>query len=250
VRRKLLLAVTCLALVPGPALAQYYGDCWAVVRPLAPREVTAGINLALTDCSATGTQVADTRCDANLGVAVPLVLSASPPPGLDRVVGIEAAIDAVTAGATLSPWWTLDGCRSNALVFNFDFTALENPLCNDFWAGQATGGGGISPLHFAPNRFRIRLAAATAYETPMAAGVEHYLAKVNILRAKSTGAGNCAGCEDGACLVLSTVLLSQPAGLGDCMLTWPINQVIVQYGDGAIVAAQNRTWGQVKALYR
>lgn len=222
-----------------------------------------GINMALNDCSVGGAVNAPNNpCTSNSGIALSMVGSMVAPPGYDRVVACEGYIDGQTAAATLSPWWTLDGCRSTAISYAFDFTA--GPFnCGDFWAGQASGGGALSPVHTAPNRFQIKLVCATINENPIEAGTEFYMFKVNILKSKSVGTGNCAGCSEGACLVLNRMVLNQPAGVGDATITTPIVSTHVTYNGGAVgggpnggsgcpgaTPAQNRTWGQVKSLYR
>jgi hypothetical protein len=221
-----------------------------------------GINLALGDCGAAGTTNVSNPCTSNSGLAMQLVGSATPPAGMDRVVACEAYIDGQTDQAVLSPWWTLDGCRAGAMSFDFNFLTASGE-CNDFWANQASGGGGIAPEHTAPNRFQIKLTCATVAENPIDPGMEHYLFKVLIARTKTTGTGLCAGCQDAACLVLNRVIINQPAGVGDATLTTPMVGNFVSYNGGAVgggpnggsgcpgaTPSQNRTWGQVKSLYR
>jgi hypothetical protein len=216
-----------------------------------------GMNMALNDCSVAGTVAAPTNtCTSNSGVALSMVGSAIAPAGMNQVVGIEAYIDGQTNQAVLSPWWTLDGCRNGALTFNFDFT-ISPTACLDFWAGAASGGGGISPIHTAANRFQIKLIAATPTENPIAPDVEFYMFRASISKAKTVGTGNCAGCSDAACLVLNRLLIAQPAGVGDVTITNPIVSNYVTYNGGTVgggcpgaTPSQNRTWGQVKSLYR
>ena len=55
--------------------------------------------------------------------------------------------------------------------------------------------------------------------------------------------------------MLNEIRLDQPAGVGDYRIFTPITQAYVTYAGGipnclAVVPTQNRTWGQVKALYR
>ena len=224
-----------------------------------------GINLAINDCSQGGVVAApNNTCTSSTGLALNMIGSASAPAGMDRVVACEGYIDGQTSAAALSPWWTLDGCRASALSFDFGF--LSGPFnCGDFWGGQASGGGGIGPDHTAPNRFQIKLVCATVAENPMEAGTENYLFKVLITKAKTTGTGACAGCTDAACLVLNRVIINQPAGAvgGDAVITTPIVSNYVTYNGGVVgggpnggsgcpgaTPTQNRTWGQVKSLYR
>jgi len=219
----------------------------------------AGLNLGLNDCAPAGGSInAPASCAGSSGITIGMVGSAIAPAGMDRVVGCEDYIDVETNQATLSPWWTLDGCRSNAWPVNFDFT-LGPFTCNDFWAGLATGSGSISPEHSAPNRFQMKLVCATVAENPMDTVTEQYLFKVNILRSRSVGIGNCTGCGQAACLVLTRVIINQPDGAvgGNATITAPMIGNFVTYAGGVVAGgcpgatpAQDRTWGQVKSLYR
>jgi hypothetical protein len=218
-----------------------------------------GINLRLNDCAAAGTTNAAASCATNAGIAISMVGSAIVPSGMDRVVACEGYIDVQTSAASLSPWWLLEstGCRPAALTFSFDFTTAPG-TCNDFWAGGATGGGGVSPDHSAPNRLQIKLVGATPGENPIDSGAEQYMFKANINRTKSTGAGSCAGCLDAACFVLNRLVVNQPAGVGDATISTPMLANYVTYAGGVIgglgcpaaTPTQNRTWGQVKGMYR
>jgi len=221
--------------------------------------VAQGINLRLNDCAAAGQSNAAASCASNTGLAIAMVGSAVAPAGMDRVVACEGYIDVQTSAAALSPWWLLEatGCRPASLTFSFDFTTAPG-TCNDFWGGGATGGGGVSPEHSAPNRLQIKLVGATPTENPIDPGVEHYMFRASINRAKSTGAGSCAGCLDAACFVLNRLVVNQPAGVGDATISTPMLANYVTYNGGVIgglgcpaaTPAQNRTWGQVKSLYR
>jgi hypothetical protein len=234
-----------------------------LVAASATLAAAQGMNLAINDCSIGGAVAAPANtCTSNSGVAMSMIGSAVAPAGMNQVVGIEAYIDGQTNQASLSPWWTLDGCRNGALTFNFDFT-ISPTNCADFWAGAASGGGGISPIHTAPNRFQIKLIAATPTENPIAPDLEYYLFRASISKAKTVGTGSCAGCTDAACLVMNRLVIAQPAGVGDVTITTPIVSNYVTYGGGAVgggpnggtgcpgaTPSQNRTWGQVKSLYR
>jgi hypothetical protein len=66
--------------------------------------------------------------------------------------------------------------------------------------------------------------------------------------------GACAGCSTGACIVLNSVELVRLPGAigGNVTLTTPgSNFATWQAGAACVtVPVRNRTWGQVKALYR
>ncbi len=238
-KKALLIAGALLALTASMAAAQ-------------------GINLSLNDCGTAGLTNAPTNpCNGNTGLALAMVGSVMPPPaGVPHMIGMEAVLDGQTDQLVLSPWWDLGGCRAAAFTSpSADFTA--GPFsCADYWAGQALTVGGIDPNHSAPNRFRIKLAfALPGVESPMAAGSEYYMFKVNITKTKTTGLGSCAGCTDKCTIVLNEIKLVEPTGVGDFRIFNPINSQYCAYNGGLPGAAgptptANRTWGQVKALYR
>jgi len=224
----------------------------------------AGINLANGDCSAGGlVNAPNNLCTSNTGLALNLIVSVTPPAGMNNVVAVDGLIDVQTDQPALSPWWSLDGCRAVGAL-SFDAGFLSGPFnCNDFWAGGATPGGGITPVHTAANRFQIIFTAATSYETAMDPQAEHYTHKILITKSKSVSTGACAGCTDAACLVLNRLVVIQPAGVGDAEITTPIVSNWVTYNGGVVgpgpngeqgcpgaTPSQNRTWGQVKSLYR
>ena len=110
-----------------------------------------------------------------------------------------------------------------------------------------------------PNRARVRTACAVNGTTLVNGVDEYYIQRILITNARSTGVGACSGCQDGACIVLNSTLLTQPAGVGDYLLTNPLNRNWVQWQGGAgdvpggcpaATPTQNRTWGAVKSLYR
>ena len=93
---------------------------------------------------------------------------------------------------------------------------------------------------------------------PIPAGTEVYSFKAIIDDAKTTGLGACGGCTGGACIVLQSIRLLQPVGVGDFLLTNPAaSQYVVWQGWSdprvqcpAVTPARTRTWGAIKAIYR
>lgn len=225
---------------------------------------TAQVNLSWDDCGTTGTPDKAFACNANTGAPFTLVGSFISP-AAPQCVAIEIYMDMIESVPAQSPWWQLDNvnipgaCRgTSGYAWSADF--LSGPFtCLDFWAGGASGGGGVvyNGFGFGPNTNRIKGVFAIPAEQPMAAGDEVYGFKFNILRAKTTGTGSCAGCANAACIVLNRITVNQPAGIGDFHLSGAApggrDFVTWQGGTGAdcnTVPAQNRTWGQIKALYR
>ena len=232
------------------------------VLPPACVAATSGINLYWNDCSPAsgGTGVTDRAfdCLSNTGPNV-MFGSFSPPAPLSDLVGVSAVIDLVTSESPLPAWWSMQtgGCRAGACTASFDFTG--GPFsCDDVWAGQASGGMDYQapPYYYGnPNAARIRVVGAVPEGHPMLAdGTEHYAFKVTITNVKSTGAGACAGCSARACIVFTMMQLVQPAGLGDYRLNSALSNTWITWQGVGVdclqVPVRNRTWGELKSLYR
>jgi hypothetical protein len=220
----------------------------------------AQVNLSWGDCDTFGTPDQVFNCAANSGAAGIMICSAIAPTGAGRVVAMEAVVDMIEANSSLQPWWQFNTgeCRAGGISLSADFTA--GPFsCADFWGGQGIiiGGTVANGAGKGANTLRFKMACAVPTEQSMTAAEQVYAFKIIVLKTKSTGAGSCAGCSDPGCLVLNSVLINQPAGVGDFLLTGAPTGgrdfATWQGGAGATCAtvpAQNRTWGQVKALYR
>jgi hypothetical protein len=233
----------------------------AALTLVATSAFAGGINLSWVDCGAFGALQRNFACNTNSGLnsAVASVVT-----GVDmaQLNGQASVLDMQTNQAALSNWWQFNspGCRfaSPALIAgNFDFTANIN--CLDPWGGTASGGLNYSPGFGGPNRARIRTVCAIIGSTGITGVDEYYMFKVNISNARSTGAGACAGCTDGACIVFNSILVTQPAGVGDYTISNTLLRNWVQWQGGAVnvtggcpaaTPTQNRTWGSVKSLYR
>jgi len=218
-----------------------------------------GFNLSWTDCGTFGTASKTFACTSNSGANI-LVASAISGMQMDQLNGMASVMDLQTNQPALSAWWGLQtgGCRAVALSAGFDFTASVN--CIDPWNNQAVGGFNFTNgQDNIPNRGRIKTVCAINPSTGITGTDEYYFVKVTILNSKSVGNGSCAGCTDGACIVLNELQLTQPAGVGDVKITTPIlRQFVTWQAGGAGIAGgcpaatptQNRTWGSVKSLYR
>jgi hypothetical protein len=224
----------------------------------------AGVNLGWSDCE--GLPASQSRvfaCTSNSGTNT-LVGSYVTPAGVDSANGNEIVIDIQTSGATLPQWWMMKNagtCRATALSMSFDFST--GPFtCFDYWAGQALGSFGYTAPYavYGPNRARIVGVCAIGglSASGIAPDTEVYSHKVSISNVKSTGLGACAGCSDGACIVLNSIKLTQnqrsaggPKFMGNPAVrnfaTWQAG--IPGCGTPA-TPARNATWGKVKSLYR
>ena len=241
----ILAAILAVAVMPSPARGQ-------------------AINLSWDDCGANGAALRAFACDTNLGVNT-LVGSFVPGAFVDSMTALQAVIDVQVLGPNLPAWWGLGAgfCRPASLLPGFDFTS--GPFnCHDYWQGGAVGGGRATP---AGNRLRIEVVAALPLSDSRVVDLddntEVYAFKVSINNAKSTGDGACTGCDVGACIVLNHVEVGTITG-GQYLtffLTLPGDRVDVTWQCPGLVTtvgclldcttpARDRTWGQVKQLYR
>ncbi|HEY2954451.1 MAG TPA: hypothetical protein VGK89_04300 [Candidatus Eisenbacteria bacterium] len=221
----------------------------------------AGLNLGWDNCAGLGAGALNKNfaCNTNTGIPSTMIGSFVAPAGMDNVNGYQVVVDLQTAGATLSPWWDIGGCRaSNAASFSSDFTT--GPFgCTDYWLGAAGGGGFYIPLEGGPNRAEIRIAFAIASGFgPIAEGDEAYLFKVTINNSKTAGLGACARCTDDVCIVFTHALITNDPGLGgtDATLTNPAFRAHVTFQGGEttpcpdVTPAKRTSWGTIKSLYR
>jgi hypothetical protein len=202
-------------------------------------------------------------CNSNTGSNV-LTCSFAPANDEPTFVGIESIVDLQADAATVPAWWEFfsGGCRSTALSASADFTAASQVSCVDVFAGLA--GGGITayktmanfvgvPEVFTPYGGRIKAAFAVANEAPITAGTEYYADKMSISNTKSTGTGSCAGCATGVTIVLNQIRSGETSGdfeilnnaIASQCVTWQTSSISC-----AAVPVHNKSWGQIKSLYR
>jgi len=222
-----------------------------------------GINLAWTDClGAGGTGNRTFACNSNSGNN-DLYISFDPPVNIPDVNGSNPIVDLQSASTPLPAWWLFKNagaCRLNSLSA---ISALPG-TCVDTWAGVGTPGVAAylvtSVVPTIPlNRARIlgSISVPTLSAAAVAPGTEYFCLMLRVNNAKSTGLGACAGCQDPVCLVLNEVLLTSNNS-GDNRITNPLGSnfatwqggVVSAPGCPAAVPVQNKTWGQVKSIYR
>ena len=228
----------------------------ALLALTASVSFAGGVNLSWTDCGTFGTLQKNFACTSNNGVDA-MVASAVAGQDMGQLNGHAAVIDLQTNQAALSAWWSVGGCRLASAV-SADFNFLSGVNCLDPWAGQGAGGINYAPGFNAPNRARIRTVCAIPGNTAIDGVSEYYIVRVNVGHAKTTGNGSCAGCTDGVCIVLNSITLTQPLGVGDVTVSAPITRNYVQYQGGGNIGGQcpaatptrSATWGSVKSLYR
>lgn len=223
----------------------------------------SGLNLYWGGCSDGGTMLRTFACNTNTGAAFELYASVIIPTDMPRFAAASVIIDVHFIGVSVPSWWQVatGQCRANAVSMSFDPNQYVTN-CPDIW-------GGAVPLSvFAPqygiqgqaNELRLNGGAAVpaGQEIALVAdGTELVISRVIITRAKTTGTGACAGCITGACLWFSESFLQQPLPDPAYRVTQPAfnsfamwNGFTYGYCSGVWDAARNRTWGQVKGLYR
>jgi len=204
-------------------------------------------------------------CDTNAGserllasFAIPYDLSYLPH-------GYESVIDVATAGAALSPWWS-PGCRGGSITFADN----DAPPCAEITGGE----GSIAVASFVASRGpnAVRFEVRSTLVNPPRFGfviheVEYGMFRIDLDHARTVGAGACGGCSTPACIVFNSLrifssLLSLPPeitlsgagfGPGTDFVTWQGGagvQVGPAFGCPAATPARNRTWSDVKAIYR
>ncbi len=217
----------------------------------------AGVNLAWNDCG--GPSVKTFACNSNSGNNF-LFGSFVAPAGVSAMTANEIVIDLQSATSTVPAWWDFKNtgsCRTTALSISFDGTTSAGGSCADYWNGQGAGGIGAYRTDLGANRRRIVAVGAVpqAAAGPIDADTEYFSFRLGISNVKTAGTGACTGCSEPICLVLNTIKITQPVGVGDFSLS---NAAVSNYaswqsqipGCPGTVPTQNRTWGSVKALYR
>ena len=240
----------------------------------APSARAAGLNLAWDQClSEGGVRAKKFACGLNTGYS-DIVGSFVPSQPHAQFVACEVKLDIQSESTTLPDWWQFfnnGSCRENALTVSFDFTASPQSACTDPFGGVAVGGIGYYATVGSPrpgysprlNAARIGMAVAMANAKYLSSGTEYYCFRLRMLNRASSGGGACAGCATPVCLTLSEVLVydDTPEPRDGEQSYPPAPEIISQQsldnmigwqdtGTSCQSAVKNKTWGQLKSLYR
>lgn len=221
--------------------------------------LNSGIAINWGGCLANGvvqTQTFD--CNTNTGEPFELYVSLVLPADVPEFAATTVIVDVYTSRPSVPPWWqTATGqCRAGAVGVSYDPNTFPES-CPDIWAGQ-------QPLqvfqvqagvHGLPYEIRLNSGAAVpvgAEISWVADGQELTVCKYLIQRRKSTGADACAGCTNCAMLVPSECFVQQPWPLPSYRLTGTWSSDSRRWWNGSCdpTPTQNRSWGQIKGLYR
>jgi hypothetical protein len=234
----------------------------------------AGLNLAWDKCLSEGGGIAKTfACTGNTGYA-DVVGSFIPSQPHPRFVAIEVKLDVQSQTRTLPAWWQFfnsGSCRETGFDLTFDFRSLPKSSCDDPFEGNVWGGVGYyaTPDHptsvyqGGPNTARMLMGAALMYSKNLSPGAEYYAFRLRITYDSSSGGGACEGCSTPVCLTLSEVAVYDESAepLNDQLSHPPEPEIISQQAQGYMISWQdagtgcqssvkNKTWGQLKSLYR
>ncbi len=206
-------------------------------------------------------------CDTNAGHVDAVVSFALDAPMPFQGVGVY--MWGMSPTTALPDWWQLvnpGSCRSTSLTFSTDFSATPKIACQDPWQGPTT----TSAIYWTrlflpsfpiippdPNHLVLRFGAfySDGRTSPLASGQEWYGMRFRLDYQKTVGAEACAGCSTPVSLTVSSVNVYYSAS-DRWLLQYPIaNGTLCWQGtpgrycfDPTPVA--NRTWGQLKSLYR
>lgn len=240
----------------------------------APAARAAGLDLAWDKCLPDGGVIAKRfACANNTGYAE-IIGSFIPMQAHPRFVAYEVKLDIQSQSSTLPAWWQLfnaGSCRENAFSVTFDFRSLPQASCNNPFEGTAMGGVGYyatsdhpRPDYTSrPNAARMGMAVAMMSPRYLSSGTEYYAFDLRLEYDASGGAGACEGCSTPACLTLSevTVYDDTPEPREGEQSYPPAPEVISQQAQNNMIswqdvgtscqsAVKNKTWGQLKSMYR
>jgi len=227
-----------------------------VAPPLAAGARAQYLHLGWDECGPGAAIDQAFACDSNAGVSE-IVASFTLPRPFPRFTGAWFLVGVCFPNVDTPDWWRLnrpDDCRWGSLTASFD---APTEGCVDLGAPAGAGSGIGVGVGQGLNGFLFvvaRSVADTANAPDLAAGQRYFLARIRIDRAKSAGDGACAGCSQPAVVELRWLQLSSGTGIGEG-ISDAYEPAIVRWQGATdwcstVVPTRNRTWGQVKTLYR
>lgn len=188
-----------------------------------------GFNLSWNDCNGSASKTF--ACNVNLG-ANAIIGSFIPPTEIDEFIALEATLYVQGSGDALPPWWQMGSsqCRAGALPVGFDFTPYF--VCADPWGGLVTGESSYTWPFQRPDQARVQLAGAFNGGGVIWGGTEWYGFRLALTNQKTVGATSCAGCQEGVTLWLDHVTLRQLPGLGDYVISQPLERKFIYWQGG------------------
>ncbi len=223
---------------------------------------TAQVNLSWNQCTPhpAASDQKFFNCAFDTAQALLLVPSFKLSSDVQGFTGVELTILLLADPPFLPQWWSYGPgeCRSGNLFVTDPFLAGNG--CANPYAGWAGGGGGITyqsgtPI---PNAARMDVNFFRVDPFPLQANVEYAAAAIYILTELEPA--TCEGCCTPVCLLVEHIDVQSTGGT--VRLSGPLvrDQVGWQggnfgtptgcFGLGCPDPARNRTWGEIKSLYR
>ena len=203
--------------------------------------------------------------------AQPMVLVAAftPQRSLQKFVGVHFKLEIASASGDLPDWWRVGvgECRDGA-VTTTNSPGMALGQCQNPWSGTRSGGGSF--WESSRGRAHYQMVYAREEKTALAAGTRYYGGTITIEPAGSSS-GSCSGCNTEVCIAITEVIINQEVGElrdqdgdGDqdpnpgetFEMTNSTGSNIVSFNvrnpgaNGCGSKTRNKTWGQVKAIYR
>ena len=237
-----------------------------LVGPAPTPARASGIDLGWGTCAmSSANRDVQFACDTNdRGGPFKLVIAFRSPVDVPTFVAEDIVLDIKGELGGLPDWWMIGngGCRIGSFVFPGPTTSLGG-TCAQIPATWV--GGGFHPELIqggGENHLRLTLSRNLIDPVLITAGVRYVAGVALIDQAYSiddgSGAPVCAGCLDGVCLVLNSVILGalvpsqyvtlETAEFGQ-YVTWQGGPHGWSSCPGA-VETRSRTWGAIKTLYR
>jgi hypothetical protein len=249
----------------------------------APVSADTTSRIAWDRCAADGgADYKQFSCDGNDAAPQVMVVSFWLEAALPQFVALDGMVEVYTPQDSPDPglpdWWQLynaGSCRQQALTVDADFSAIPPGKCKSAWNGPTYGGIGAYTL---PQTGRARIIFGFAVATPetLAAHRNYEACRLVIDNGRTSGSDACAGCGRAMCIGLIGVNLYTPGtesvvcpaewggeygppstvgwNCGYLGLVpspyWPGSGWACLSGPGCTTPVRNRTWGQIKALYR
>jgi len=219
-----------------------------------------GVNFAWNDCLPEGGRTGvrfDCTASTIVQDAVGSFMLNNPMPDF---YALEIVVDLQAEAATLPAWWTFSpspgACRDSSLTMSFDFSSLANVACADPFGWPVVG----ALLNYLPSGNRARIIGIASIppdefgqsSSPLEAKKEYYGFRLRLRLDRATGAGACAGCATEVQLVLNSI---GAVGVAEnsfelCASPISLDPVIDWQCASCATPTLNRTWGQLKSLYR
>ncbi len=239
----------------------------AVLAPALAPPATAQLNLSWDDCGAAGLDVKTWTCDSNPDVVARFFVSfkISSATALTQLTGAQCDIRLTTSGAPIPPWWQFQqagSCRPSGMAVAFNAPCAS---AVDYFSSRGVIGGSQydwGPPTQIPSAARLRAVQAVmpvSLAGPVGPG-EYYLLTVTLRGSNTVGDGACGGCGAPMGILVNTIQLTQPVGIGDVWLTAEGDRQWIAWQCGYLgeywsfyncgTPARAPSWGQIKSLYR